>query len=185
MNDIGKALIEYSNRTKDIFNWWHKEDYIYKISSEFTENYISKNIYFIQRKKKTDLSVFEKEFGYKLPSDIADYINLFWHPSIKGFYKIDECIILFPVIKYDNENENDVIFHKNCVINLAREWVKIKNGDVNKYLPIGWTLYTGSSVLYDLNSKNIYIEDLDIEGKPSDKPIADSLVDLINNLRVN
>ena len=98
--------------------WWLQSE-----PDEFgneLQPYIKKGIYFIERTNKTDFSKFAEELGYQLSSGVGDYINLFWHPYIMGFYKLEECIILFSVVKFDNESD-DVLFHENEVIKLAKE----------------------------------------------------------------
>ena len=49
---------------------------------------------------------------------------------------------------------------------------------------IGWLGYSGGYVLYEVSSHNIFLENLDIDGEVEDKPIANSLKELINNMNV-
>ena len=56
--------------------------------------------------------------------------------------------------------------------------------DIKKFIPIGWLGYSGGYVLYEVSSHNIFLENMDIDGKVEDKPIANSLKELINNMNV-
>lgn len=58
-------------------------------------------------------------------------------------------------------------------------------GDIKKFIPIGWLGYSGGYVLYEVSSHNIFLENMDIDGEVEDKPIANSLKELINNMNVN
>lgn len=178
-----ETIIKYAERASKIPNWWSSSE-VGDFNEQLKKLYIDKRIYFIPRNTKTDFSKFENELGYQMPFDIREYINLFWHPYIKGFYKIDECIILFSVIKYDNESCDDVLYHENGIIKLADEWRSVFGGNTQKFLPIGWLDYTGRYLLYEINTGKIYTEKFDCEGMPSDQPLADSLKELIENLNV-
>ena len=65
---------------------------------------------------------------------------------------------------------------------MAEDWEKI--GDIKKFIPIGWLGYSGGYVLYEVSSHNIFLENMDIDGEVEDKPIANSLKELINNMNV-
>ena len=56
--------------------------------------------------------------------------------------------------------------------------------DIKKFIPIGWLGYSGGYVLYEVSSHNIFLENMDIDGEVEDKPIANSLKELINNMNV-
>jgi hypothetical protein len=58
-------------------------------------------------------------------------------------------------------------------------------GDIKKFIPIGWLGYSGGYVLYEVSSHNIFLGNMDIDGEVEDKPIANSLKELINNMNVN
>ncbi len=176
------AILKYSEKVKAKLNWYTEHDLTNACKD--LKDFFDKGIYFIERTNKTDFSKFAEEFGFELPNDIKEYINLFYHPYIIGFYKLEECIILFSVIKFDNESENDVLFHENGVIKLAREWHSVFGGNIKKYLPIGWLEYSGRYILYDIKTGKIYEEDFDQEGIPSDEPLANSFKDLIGNLEL-
>lgn len=176
------AILTYAEKIKDIPNWYQNFD-ISNVSPEL-KKFFDNNIYFIKRKTKTDFSIFEKEYGYSLPSDIGEYINLFWHPIIFGYYLIPECIILFPVVKYNNDSDNDILYQKHSIISMARVWKYTFGGNINKFLPIGWTGYSEGYILYEIGTGKIYAEDLDNEGTPESEPIANSLKELIVNLNV-
>ena len=177
------ALINYFNRTSSNEQWWSKDD-LDKFGKEFYP-FLNKKIYLIERRDKTDFTILKNRFGYDIPNDIQEYINLFWHPYIKGFYKEDECIILFPVIKYDNESCDDVLYHENGLIKLADEWESVFGGNIQEFLPIGWLVYTGRYVLYEIKTGKIYIEKYGCEGVPSERPISNSFTELINKLNID
>lgn len=138
----------------------------------------------VKRDSETDFSVFRKKYGYSLPIEIQEYINLYWHGYICGRSAkmqqySDESIILFSVLKYQGENDNDVLYHRFGLIELSDLWIKY-GGDIHKFIPVGCTGYSGSEVLYNTETFNIHITDLD--GNIIEDPIADSLSDLIKCL---
>ncbi len=144
---------------------------------------VERGEYFVRRTSKTDFKIFEDTFGYKLPSDIGDLINLFWHPYIYGYYKYDkiaECIILFSCHQHKTETDDDILRQKYGIIDLGIEWRD--EGDITQYLPIGWTGYSGSTILYELSTGRIFCEDFDNDGEPEKEPIANSLKELITGL---
>lgn len=57
---------------------------------------IDKGVFLVKRKDETDLSVFEEKYGYTLPTEINDYINLFWHPCIRGYCNTKELLYYSP-----------------------------------------------------------------------------------------
>ena len=159
--------------------------------------------FLVPRTTKTDTEPFRERFGVGLPDDIADYINLFWHTSIygaydcykqkdsgDGYYKFDEGLILFPVLKHDGESDDDVLFQEYSVFKLTEELYEDyeENDDsdlvreVKDYICIGWTEYSAFKILYNLSTGEIYLES-NIEDKVADdKPIASSLSELISKL---
>lgn len=148
------------------------------IASQFCDGY-----YPVERMEKTDLSLYSNEFGYELPNEIQEYINIYWHTYISGYCCSRECIVLFPVLKMEDDNCNDILYYHNGIIYLARQWMKI--GDIRKHIPIGWLNYSGSFVLYEISSHKIYLEDIaaNKDGVLEKEAIADNLVQLINNLK--
>lgn len=174
------AIQNYFEKLKGYPDYYANEDFS-EVSNELKDK-IDKGEIFIERKDKTDLSIFEKEFGYKLPTEIESYINLFWHPYISGYSNTKESIILFSVLKKEGDSSNEILFYKNGLITMAKNWEKI--GDIQKFIPIGWLGYSGGYVLYEVHSNNIFLENMDIDGEAEDKPIANSLKELINNLYI-
>lgn len=165
-----------------------KPDYFQNSDFRNTDTYIKKHfrngILPVKRDSETDFSVFRKKYGYSLPIEIQEYINLYWHGYICGRSTkmqqySDEVIILFSVLKYQGENDNDVLYHKFGLLDLADQWVKY-GGNIDKFIPVGWTGYSGGDILYNTETFNIHITDLD-ENIIKD-PIADSLCDLIKHL---
>ncbi|MCH5268102.1 MAG: hypothetical protein J1E62_07135 [Lachnospiraceae bacterium] len=137
----------------------------------------------VLRESKTSTALFEKEFGYKLPDEIDEYINLFWHAYIYGYcLNAPECIVLFSVLKKEGDSDNDILFYSDGLITISHEWEEI--GDIQKYIPIGWLGYSGAWVLYEVKSGKIFLEDVDsgIDGVIGEQPIADSLCELISKL---
>lgn len=93
----------------------------------------------VERNNKTDVSIFEKEFGYKLPIEIVSYINIFWHPCISGYCNTKEAIVLFSVLMNEGDTSDDLLFYKNGLITMSREWREI-GGDIQRYIPIANSL---------------------------------------------
>lgn len=117
-----------------------------------------------------------------IKKEIDDYINLFWHPCIRGYCNTKESIVLFSVLKKEGDSSDDILFYENSLISMAKDWEKM--GDIKKFIPIGWLGYSGGYVLYEVGSHNIFLENMDIDGEVEDKPIANSLKELINNMNV-
>ena len=140
--------------------------------------------FFIERHDYTAFDLFAKEIGYPLPNDICDYINAYWQPGVFGYYNTNECIILFPVVRYVNDTLDSILLQKNGLINSAKQWKEVFGGDINKYLPIGYLGYSGINVLYEVSSGKIFLEDLNNEGVPEEKSISESLRELIINLKI-
>lgn len=140
--------------------------------------------FFVERQDQTSFDLFEKEMGYPLPQDICEYINAYWHPGIFGYYKINECIVLFPVVRYINDTIDSILTQKDGLINSAKKWSELYGGDTTRYLPIGYLSYSEINILYEIDSGKIYLEDMDNEGFPENEPIANSLKELICNLKI-
>jgi len=153
------------------------------VAPDLKEHFEHKN-FFVKKQERTSFSSFEKEMGYPLPQDICEYINAYWHPGIFGYYKISECIVLFPVVKYIGDTTDSILTQKGGLIDSAEKWNKLYGGNITQYLPIGYLSYSGINVLYEINSGKIFSEDLDNEGFPENKPIADSFKELIRNLKI-
>lgn len=178
-----EAILSYAAKAKNNPNFCDSED-LRKVNLNIRKQ-MERGEYFVRRTSKTDFKIFEDTFGYKLPSDIGDLINLFWHPYIYGFYKYDkigECIILFSCHQHKTETDDDILRQKYGIIDLGIEWRDLCGGDITQYLPIGWTNYSGRSILYELSTGRIFCEHLDNEGEPEKEPIADSLKELITGL---
>ncbi|MBR1864378.1 MAG: hypothetical protein IJ806_09860 [Ruminococcus sp.] len=164
--------------------------------------------FLVPRITKTDLEPFREKFGHELPDDIKDYINLYWHPYIygaydcykqkedsDGYYKFDEGLVLFSVMKHKGKTDDDVLFQKYGVYDLTAELYDdlaeraeeapispdIVN-EVKKYICIGWTEYAAHRVLYKIATGEIYLESWREDRVADDKPIAGSLSELINKI---
>ncbi len=176
-----EAIKEYFEKLKEYPDYYKNEDFSEvcdEIKSRFRNGIIP-----IERNVKTDIALFEKEFGYRLPDEIADYINTYWHPYISGYLSASECIVLFSVLKRTGDTENDILYYNNCLITMSKEWAKL--GDINSYIPIGWLSYSGGYVLYEVEGGRIFLEDIDADdGDVADKPIADSLKALIKSVYI-
>lgn len=140
--------------------------------------------FFVERQEKTSFDIFKKEMGYQLPQDICEYINAYWHPGIFGYYKIDECIVLFPVVRYVGDTVDSILLQKDGLIDTAKRWRKIFGGDITHYLPIGYLSYTETEVLYEIDSGKIFLEDMDKDGFPETEPFSESLMELISNMKI-
>ena len=82
----------------------------------------------------------------------------------------------------EGDSSDDILFYKNNLISKAEDWEEM--GDIKKFIPIGWLGYSGGYVLYEVRSHNIFLENMDVDGEVDDKPIAQSLKELINNIAV-
>ena len=82
----------------------------------------------------------------------------------------------------EGDSSDDILFYKNNLISMAEDWEEM--GDIKKFIPIGWLGYSGGYVLYEESSHNIFLENLVVDGEVDDKPIAQSLKELINNIAV-
>ena len=109
-----KALMSYSKKAKEQPDFFIRcqsdlEDAVPELVAEIKEKFL------VPRTAKTDTEPFRERFGFRLPDDIVDYINLFWHMSIygaydcfkqiengDGYYKFDEGLVLFPVLAKDS-----------------------------------------------------------------------------------
>ena len=144
----------------------------------------------IKRRCKTDTSVFKQEFGFDLPQDIEDYINIYWHGFLIGAYTepkdsvlSSDDAVLFPIVKLSGETEKDVLYRKyDGFMWRAKYWSE--NADITKYIPVGYTLYYDYHILYEVSSGKIFTEDEDVDFQPSKQPVADSLAEFITKIKV-
>lgn len=184
-----EAILSYAAKAKNNPNYCIYED-LRKFNPNIRKQ-MERGEYFVRRTSKTDFKIFEDTFGYKLPSDIGDLINLFWHPYIYGFYKYDkigESIVLFSCHQHKTETDDDILRQKYGIIDLGIEWRNPylgHGGDITQYLPIGWTNYSGGNILYELSTGRIFCEHLDNVKEPEEEPIANSLKELITGLSFN
>lgn len=176
-----KAILEYYQKVQNLdYNYCQYEDYSNvddEIKAQFQHGKAP-----VRRNTKTDFKVFKDHFGYELPQEIQDYINLFWHSYIVGFIDgiesyTDEAIDLFQVIKYKNENDNDMLYHECGIMYLAEHREKYEK-DTDKYIPVGWTDYYGSDILYEVKTGKIFCDFYKEKVQ-----IADSLTQLIIKLK--
>ena len=121
------------------------------ISDELKEEFLQGN-YYLKKTEYTDASLFKKEFGYDLPQDLQEYLNLYWHPGIFGWDKFYECIVLEAVLKYENESADDVLTGTHGLIYNAKKWRDLFGGNINEYLPIGTLVSPESYVLYEIKT---------------------------------
>ena len=138
---------------------------------------------FVARQEHSDFEIFDREIGYSLPKDIADYLNSYWQPGVFGYYKdFPECFMLFSAIRHIGEKPDDFLLRSGGLIAEAKRWVSY-DGDLNRYMPIGiYDAYSCSFLLYEVGTGRIFIEDLDNEGGAESEPVADSLKELIFGL---
>lgn len=175
------SIQKYFERIEKYPNFYDNENFDL-ICNEIKQKF-DKRVFLVERKEKTDLTIFEKEFGYKMPTEIEEYINVFWHPCISGYCNTEEAIVLFSVLKNEGDSSDDILFYKNSLFTMCKEWERI--GDIKKLIPIGWLGYSGGYVLYEISSHDIFVENMDIDGEVEDKPIAHSLKELINGMDIN
>lgn len=199
------ALISYSKKAMEQLDFFNRcqsqfEDVIPELITEIKKSFL------ISRTTKTNLKPFFERFGIELPDDIKDYINLFWHTSVfgvydcdkqnenGGYYKFDEGLVLFPVLKYKGKTDDDVLLQENGVYALTEELYEDFEEEegvpfhtdlvniVKDYICIGWTEYSAYKILYKISTGEIYLESLIEDRVADDKPIASSLAELINKL---
>lgn len=175
-----EAILNYAIKAKNNPNYCSLTDF--ESMHPYIKRQCENGEYFTRRNTLTDFKIFENIFGYKLPKDIGDLINLYWHPYIYGFYKLSECIVLFSCHKHKTENDADIMKQKDGIIDLGINWRDVYAGDISQYLPIGWKGYSGSYILYELSTGRIFEEDFDNDGKPAEEPFANSLKELIQGL---
>lgn len=175
-----RAIKVYFDKLKIYPSYYKNEDFS-EISSEIKNKFVE-GIVPIERLDKTNVEIFKGEFGYELPMEIADYINIFWHPYISGYLTTKEAIILFSVLKKEGDTVDDILFYENNLISMARQWAEI--GSIEKYIPIGWLAYSGSYVLYEVKSSKVFIENMNVDGEVENKSIANSFRELIVNLNI-
>ena len=196
LNYSKKALAQSNNNSPSQY-----ENVAPELIEEFKRNFI------VPRTTKTNLEPFRDRFGFELPDDIKDYINLFWHPYISGmydcykqneqggYYKFDEGPILFSVLKHIGETDDDVLFQKYGVYDLTAEFYEdyeeCASEDsappdiltkAKEFICIGWTGYAAHAVLYKIATGEIYLESWRADKVADDKPIAASLTELINKI---
>lgn len=175
-----RAIKNYFDKLQAYPNFYENEDFSI-ICNEIKNKFVG-GIVPIERYNKSNIGIFKDEFGYELPLEIADYINIFWHPYISGYFATKEAIILFSVLKKEGDTVDDILFYENNLISLARQWAEI--GNIQKYIPIGWLAHSGSYVLYEVKSNKIFIEDLNVDGEVENEAIANSLKELIFNMNI-
>lgn len=104
-----------------------------------------------------------------------------------GILVLEDIVILknllYYFLKKEGDSSDEILFYENSLISMAKDWEEI--GDIKKFIPIGWLGYSGGYVLYEVSSHNIFLENMDVDGEVEDKPIANSLKELINNMNVN
>ena len=146
----------------------------------------------IPKTKKTDMSFFKENFGFDLPKDIDDFINNYWHINISGKYKYpndiilaEDRILLFRVMRFKGEKELDFLYDPTIgFMSFAEEW-RGDGGDITKYIPIGFMDVTGYFILYEVQTGKIFLQNIEIDGRAEDKPIADSFPEFIKNIEVS
>lgn len=177
-----QAIVNYFKRLEQYPNYYKNSNFA-DVSVDIKTSFCH-GIKPIERKVASDVSYFEKTYGYKLPQEICSYINDFWHPYVMGYCESSECIVLFSVLKKEGDSNDDILFYEDGLMTMAKEWNEI--GDVQKFIPIGWLGYSGGYVLYEVKTQNIFLEDMDADndGEIADKPIASSMKELINSMKI-
>ena len=198
------ALLTYSHKAMARPGFFNPCEYE-GVPDEMTA--LFKHHFLIPRTTKTNLAPFREKFGFDLPDDIADYINLYWHSYICGaydcmkqsengsYYPFDEGPILFSVLKHTGETDDDVLFQKYGVCALTEEFYQDweEHAEENpseahllqeakQFICIGWTGYAAHSILYQRATGEIYLESWRPDKVADDKPIAASLSALISGI---
>lgn len=182
MRNMKNAIKRYYKQMKKYPDYYRCEDFS-GISKDICE-YFNHGTVPVEKKERTDVSCFKKEFGYGLPEEIDCYLNIYWHTCISGYCHTSECVVLFSVLKKEGDTADDILYYEHSLMRLARRWAEI--GDIDKYIPIGWLGYSGGNVLYEVATSKIYLENMnaDIDGMIEEKPIAHSLKELIKMLKI-
>ena len=198
------ALLRYSQKAMArpyFFNPREYENVPPEMTAAFQKSFL------IPRTTFTNPEPFRERFGFALPDDIMDYINLYWHSYISGaydcmkqseeggYYPFDEGPILFPVLKHTGETDDDVLFQKYGVYDLTeefyQEWEEAAAEDpaladacaeAKEYISIGWIGYAAHAVLYKWSTGEIYLQSWRADKVADDQPIAASLADLISGI---
>lgn len=176
-----EAILTYYDKLSDKPDYLQYEDYS-NVDDEIKKKF-RRGTAPVPRTTQTDLTPFKERFGYELPYEIQDYINLFWHSYICGFIddknyteEYSDGIVLFEVIKYKNEKDDDVICHEHGLMDLSEKWGKNYDG---KFIPVGWTGYCAADILYEVKTGKIFCANFEGDGVFQ---IADSLAQLISKL---
>ena len=187
------ALMNYSNKAIAHSAFGSPREYegvVPELAAEIQKSFL------VPRTTLTNFAPFRERFGFELPDDIKDYINLFWHPYIDGaydcykqneeggYYKFGEGPILFSVLKHIGKTDDDVLFQKYGVFDLTAELYEDYGecSEVKEYISIGWTGYAAHAVLYKIATGEIYLQSWREDRVADDKPIASSLPELINKI---
>lgn len=178
-----QAITNYFRKLEQQYPNYYKNSDFADVSVDIKESFC-RGTRPIKRSVSSDISCFEKKYGYMLPQEICCYINDFWHPYVMGYCKSSECIVLFSVLKKEGDSNDDILYYKNSLMPMAEEWNEV--GDIQMYIPIGWLGYSGGYVLYEVKTQKIFLEDMeaDYNGVITEKPIANCMKELINNMEI-
>ena len=174
---MDKALLVYFAKIDQPNNFF-KIDKIDDLDEDI-KNQFEKGNYLVRRTTHIN---FEKILKFDLPKELKDYINIFWHPCIRGYYMLPECIVLFPVLKKKDDSDADILYYENGLISMERDWRKYDQE--KRFIPIGWLGYSGGYILYEMRTGQIYFEDMNanVEGSIVNEPLANSLKELIERM---
>lgn len=162
-----------------------------KLSCELSDRF-NRGELFIEKHEKTNFDAFSNEMRYRMPEEICEYYNAFYHPGIFGYIKgLDECIMLNDIVKYSGESPDDILTRENGIISRIKKWHSLYKGNTGRFIPIGtYDAYSQLYVLYEIKTGKIYPEITDDEGNDDDEAItlngaiADSLTELIYKLEI-
>lgn len=176
--EIKKALERYF---KELLYVWEKE-YVTYPKAPWDEDIDSKlylsdpdeeeYVYWkpIEKVNLEDFSEIEKVLGLKIHSSIKEYFNSYWFLNLQGFYG-SRLVNLEPVEP------------GKCVLEFfqAMKQYEENNGRELRYIQIGFISPEDMTISVDNKTGQIFLEDFETE---ENEVLANSLVELINNLKV-
>jgi hypothetical protein len=176
--EVKKSLENFFNELLDFWNkeygtypkvpWDEEVDPILYLSSPDEEEYVYWKP--IKKDDLEDFSEIEKVLGLKIHDSIKEYFNSYWFINLKFFY-VSRLVNLEPV----EPGKRVLEFFR------ALKQYEENNGRELKYIQMGFISPDDLAIHVDNDTGQIFIEDYETE---ENELLADSLVELISNLKV-
>lgn len=187
VKDVENAIIEYMEQAKNTPSYPCCWCCYHEGRSGEVQRLIDSRTFLEKRPRPIDLSIYENEFGIKLPDEVKTLINTYRYPCIYGFTEQErfssEAVFLPHVCRYKEGDDEGFLSQDLGLSDLARDWLD-SEGDIKRYLPIGSSSYFMWLILYDMETGKIYRQDEDEGNKPTKEPLADSLAEFIRGLYI-